>query len=93
MKYFAIFDENVATIFQLQWNIGNSSNIFLQYSVLCGKLGRISIIHKKSLTKYKKKKKRVTEKLFEMYKKTSWNSVTDFLPNWTLFVVRKVILE
>ena len=31
MKYFAIFDENVATIFELQWNIGNISDIFLQY--------------------------------------------------------------
>ena len=36
MKYFAIFDKNVATIFQLQWNIGNIPDIFLQYSVLCG---------------------------------------------------------
>ena len=36
MKYFAIFDKNVATIFQLQWNIGNIPDIFLHYSVLCG---------------------------------------------------------
>ena len=36
MKYFAIFDKNVATIFQLQWNAGNIHNNFLQYSVLCG---------------------------------------------------------
>ena len=36
MKYFAIFDKNVATILQLQWNIGNIPDIFLQYSVLCG---------------------------------------------------------
>ena len=36
MKYFAIFNRNVATIFQLQWNIGNIPDIFLQYSVLCG---------------------------------------------------------
>ena len=35
MKYFPIFDKNVATIFQLQWNIGNISEMFLQYSVLC----------------------------------------------------------
>ena len=35
MKYFAIFDKN-ATIFQLQWNVANIHNIFLQYSVLCG---------------------------------------------------------
>ena len=37
MKYFAIFDENVVTIFQLQWNIENIPDIFLQYFVLCGK--------------------------------------------------------
>ena len=36
MEYFAICDENVATIFQLQWNIRNISYISLQYSVLCG---------------------------------------------------------
>ena len=35
MQYFAIFDKNVATIFQLQWNIGNISAMFLQYFVLC----------------------------------------------------------
>ena len=34
MKYFAMFNENVATIFQLQWSIGNISDIFMQYSVL-----------------------------------------------------------
>ena len=37
MKYFAMFDKNVATIFRLQWNIENIPDIFLQYSVLCGK--------------------------------------------------------
>ena len=37
MKYFAIFHKNIATIFQLQWDIGNISDIFLQYSVLCGR--------------------------------------------------------
>ena len=36
MKYFAIFDKNIATVFQLQWKIGNISDMFLQYSVLCG---------------------------------------------------------
>ena len=36
VKYFAIFDKNVATTFQLQWKIGNISDTFLQYSVLCG---------------------------------------------------------
>ena len=36
MKYFSIFYKNVATIFQLQWNIENIPDIFLQYSVLCG---------------------------------------------------------
>ena len=35
MKYSVIFKENVATIFQLQWNIENIPDIFLQYSVLC----------------------------------------------------------
>ena len=41
MKYFAIFDEIVATIFQLQWNVGNIPDISLQYSVLCGPSFRI----------------------------------------------------
>ena len=36
MKYFAIFDKNIATIFQLQWNIGNIPDMFLQYSVYVG---------------------------------------------------------
>ena len=36
MNYFAIFDKNVKTMFQLQWKIGNISDMFLQYSVLCG---------------------------------------------------------
>ena len=36
MKYFGIIDKNVAAIFQLQWKIGNISDMFLQYSVLCG---------------------------------------------------------
>ena len=36
MKYFAVFDKNIVTIFQLQWNIVNISDMFLQYSVLCG---------------------------------------------------------
>ena len=36
MKYFGIIDKNVAAIFQLQWKIGNVSDMFLQYSVLCG---------------------------------------------------------
>ena len=35
MKYFAVFNKNGPTIFQLQWNIGNMPDIFLQYSVLC----------------------------------------------------------
>ena len=34
MKYFAIFDQNFKTIFQLQWKIRNISDMFLQYSVL-----------------------------------------------------------
>ena len=37
MKYFGIIDKNVATIFQLEWKIGNISDMFLQYSVLYGK--------------------------------------------------------
>ena len=36
MKYFEIIDKNLAAIFQLQWKIGNMSDMFLQYSVLCG---------------------------------------------------------
>ena len=36
MKYFGIIDKNVAAIFQLQWKIGNISDMFLQYYVLCG---------------------------------------------------------
>ena len=36
MKYFEIIDKNVAAIFQLQWKIGNISDMFLQYSVLSG---------------------------------------------------------
>ena len=46
-KYFAIFEKNSATIFKLQWNIGNISDIFLQYSLLvCGPLIFISINNK-----------------------------------------------
>ena len=30
VKYFAIFNKNIATIFQLQWKIGNISDMFLQ---------------------------------------------------------------
>ena len=40
MKYFGVIDKNV-TIFQLQWKIGNFSDMFLQYSELCGLLGSI----------------------------------------------------
>ena len=36
MKYFAVFDGNVATIFHLQWKIVNISDMLFQYSVLCG---------------------------------------------------------
>ena len=36
MKYFGIIDKNVAAIFQFQWKIGNISDMFLQYSVVCG---------------------------------------------------------
>ena len=38
MKYLTIFYKNVETIFQLQWKIGNISDMFLQYSVLCGRI-------------------------------------------------------
>ena len=41
MEYFAIFDKNIATIFQLQFKIENISDMFLQYSVLCGKVSEI----------------------------------------------------
>ena len=37
IKYFAMLDKNVATIFQLKNNIRNISDNFLQYSVLCEK--------------------------------------------------------
>ena len=36
MKYFEIIDKKVAVIFQLQWKIGNISDMFPQYSMLCG---------------------------------------------------------
>ena len=36
MKYFGIIDKKVAAIFQLQWKIVNISDMFLQYSMLCG---------------------------------------------------------
>ena len=36
MKYFGIINKNVAAKFQLQWKIGNISDMFLQYSVLFG---------------------------------------------------------
>ena len=35
MNYFSIFNNNVATNFQWQWNIRNIPDIFLQYSVPC----------------------------------------------------------
>ena len=38
MTYFAIFEEDVATIFQMQWNIRIIFDMFLQYSVLCERL-------------------------------------------------------
>ena len=36
MTYFGIIDKNVAAIFQLQCKIGNISDMFLHYFVLCG---------------------------------------------------------
>ena len=45
MKHFAIFDKNFPTIFQLQLNIENIPDIFLQYSVLRGAFS--GNIHKK----------------------------------------------
>ena len=36
MKYFGIIDKDVAIIFQLPGKIGNISDMFLEYSVLCG---------------------------------------------------------
>ena len=45
MKYFAIFEKNVERIFQLQWKIGNISDMFLQYSVLCGLLKYFETYH------------------------------------------------
>ena len=45
IKYFAIVDKNIATIFQLQWNIGNIRGIFLHYSqsFRCGEHRKISL--------------------------------------------------
>ena len=48
MIYFAIFAKNIATIFQLQLKIGNISDMFLQYSVLCGYL--VKEFHQLSLS-------------------------------------------
>ena len=48
VKYFAIFEKNIATIFQLQLKIGNISDMFLQYSVLCGYL--VKEFHQLSLS-------------------------------------------
>ena len=36
MEYFGIIDKNVAAILKLQWKIWSISDMFLQYSVLCG---------------------------------------------------------
>ena len=47
MKYFAIFDRNVATIFHSQRKIGNISDMFLQYSVLCGLLIGVTFLYYK----------------------------------------------
>ena len=35
-EIYEIFDKNIATIFPLQWNAWNISDIFLQYSEPCG---------------------------------------------------------
>ena len=43
MKYFGIIDKNVAAIFHLQWKIVNISDMFLQYSVLCGRRLNLSL--------------------------------------------------
>ena len=45
MKYFARFDKNLATIFQLQWNIGNIPDVFLQYSMLRGRACATKLNH------------------------------------------------
>ena len=37
-NFFTIFDKHFLIMFQLQWNIGNIPDIFLQYSVLYGTL-------------------------------------------------------
>ena len=44
MKYFAIFEINIERIFQLQWKIENISDMFLQYSVLCGNVQGVNKI-------------------------------------------------
>ena len=35
--------KNIVTIFQLQWKIGNISDMFLEYSVLCGTYSKCSV--------------------------------------------------
>ena len=66
MKYFAIFDENVATIFQLQWNIENIPDMFLQYSVLCGYISKCT---QKALQCTQKNLKNVPKKRYSPSKK------------------------
>ena len=39
-------------IFQFQWKIGNISDTFLQYSVLCGALPRLILLKLKNETNY-----------------------------------------
>ena len=59
MKYVGIIDKNSAAIFQLQWKIGNISDMFLQYSVLCGRTCR------KKKINYKNKKVKTSENTLE----------------------------
>ena len=44
MKYFAIFEINIERIFQLQWKNENISDMFLQYSALCGNVQGVNKI-------------------------------------------------
>ena len=71
-----MFSTKYFTIFQLQWNIRNISDIFLQYSVLCG-LGQISKIFQVyfiHINSFKKPSRKI------------YNTAKEFYCNATIFV-------
>ena len=81
MKYFSIFDKNVPTIFQLQWNMENISDIFLQYSVLRWYLICLLIILNSSMSFRKFTKKALSAKKFNRskFKLSTW----EIMKNWS----------